>query len=120
MCSRSCDTLLQILQISAGTLCTRSAYIWDTLGKVGKVGKLGKVDAQGKSMATANPANQRRHALHTRFTRNFDLGFEVRGAGACARTSCVCVCGLDAYIFFLYLIFFERNINSMNSVRMCV
>ena len=77
-----------------------------------------KVDApQGKSLDTANPANQRRHALHTRFTRNFDFGFEVREAGVCARTSCVCVCGLDAYIFFLYLIFFERNINMMNDTN---
>ena len=38
-------------------------------------------------------------------------------ADACARTSCVCVCGLDAYIFFLYLIFFERNINMMNDTN---
>ena len=53
--------------------------------------------------------NQRRHARHTRFTRNFDFGFEVREAGACARTSCVCVCGLDAYIFFLYLIFLRET-----------
>ena len=37
-------------------------------------------------------------------------------AAACAAT-CVCVCGLDAYIFFLYLIFFERNINMMNDTN---
>ena len=54
--------------------------------------------------------------------------FTLRCAALCLRASAlelhyawcvvrVCVCGLDAYIFFLYLIFFERNINMMNDTN---
>ena len=45
------------------------------------------------------------HAGHTRFTRNFDFGLEVRGERGrrVCRTSCVCVCGLMlSSVYFAY------------------
>jgi hypothetical protein len=50
-------------------------------------------------------APNQRSTLGTRFTRNLDFGFEVRGERGrrVCRTSCVCVCGLMlSSVYFVY------------------
>ena len=56
---------------------------------------------------------------HTRASRNFDFGFEVRGERGrrVCRTSCVCVCGLMlssvCFAYFAYFAYFACRPNSV-------